>query len=316
MKTSKECALEKSAASYCCRVSPSASRSPATSGKKSGSALGGGAAAPSSLTGSDILELPLRESAEQLIVQAMEAELRLFRAQFGGLRDAHGREMIVRNGFHPARRISTAIGSIAVRLPKLRRRDGDTVTFRSLFIPRYVRRADAADASRQYKYLNALRLGNVTAALDALFNGRIRYVPTPVMEHLRLWWARHCDETLGQAYSNCLEGAADLWADVVLGTGADTAARECVLAVVGGDKAKRRRFLSLSQVERSSVVAWRSVLVGLKESGLRTPRKIVIGARADGFDEAFAAVFASASRLVQSDGAASASGEGFDVAIA
>ena len=218
MKNSKERVLEKSAPGYCYRVYSSTSRSPNTSGKKSGGThAGSGADAPSSLTGSDILELPLRESAEQLIVQAMEAELRLFRAQFRGLRDAQGREMLVRNGFQPAREIATPIGRIAVRIPKLRRRDGETVTFRSLFVPRYVRRADAADASRQCKYLNALRLYNVAAALEALFNGRIHYVPTPVMEHLRLWWARHCERMLAQGNSPGLDGEDNLWADAVPG---------------------------------------------------------------------------------------------------
>ena len=285
MKIWKECALEKPAPGNGCRVYSSPSGSPVSAGKKSGGAHAGGAVtAPTSWTPSDILELPLRESAEQLIVQAMEAELRFCRAQYGSLRDAQGREIIVRNGFHPARGISTAIGRIAVRIPKLRRRDGNAVTFRSLFVPRYVRRADASDASRQLKYLNALRLGNVTVALDALFNGRIRYVPTPVMEHLRLWWARHCDDMLGQGYSHCFEGAADLWADAMDGARADTASRKCVLVVVGGEAAKTRRFLSLSDVDCSSVAAWRSVLADLKEGGLRMPRKMVIGARAIGVE--------------------------------
>jgi hypothetical protein len=144
----------------------------------------------------DTVELPLRESAEQLIVEAMEAEVRLFRAQFGGLRDAQGRAIIVRNGFQPAREIATAVGRIAVRIPKLRHRDGNAVPFRSVFIPHYVRRCDAVDAARQCNYLNALLARNVTAALESLFNGRLRYVPTPVMQHLREWWARHCENML------------------------------------------------------------------------------------------------------------------------
>ncbi len=162
-------------------------------------ACGGVHAVQAAWPGPDTLGLLLRASAEQLIVEVTEAEMRLFRAQFTGLRDAQGREMIVRNGFQPARELSTPIGQIAVRLPKLRRRAGGRVAFRSVFIPLYTRRVEAVDALGQCKYLDALRSRNVAAALEALFNGRIRYVPTPVMEHLRGWWAPHCEDLLAQA---------------------------------------------------------------------------------------------------------------------
>ena len=298
MRQGSKFVLEKSAPGRCIHFYPGASRSQDTSHTESaGMHAGSVEAAQSSLTGPDILASPLRESAEELIAEAIEAELRIFRAEFAGLRDARGREMVVRNGLQPPREIETAVGRIAVRIPKLRSRDGGRVTFRSVFIPHYVHRADAVDASHQCKYLNSLRLCDLTGALKALFNGRLRYVPTPVMEHLRLWWPRHCADMRPQWNARCFEGEADIWADAVPAATADEGSRSCVLALVGTDKTNRRRFLSISEVDCSSAAAWREVLLGLKQSRLLVLRKIAVGARAVGFDDAFADVFAPTARL-------------------
>jgi len=211
MKKQKECVLVKSGEGHCIRAYAQTSRSfDASGGGLGGVDDGSFVAERVSFASPEIPELPLRKSAEQLIVEAMEAELRLFRAQFGGLRDEHGREMIVRNGFQPPRKIDTVIGRVDVRIPKLRRRDGNAVMFRSVFIPRYVRRTETVDSAKQCKYLNALRMCNVTEALEALFNGRIRYVPTSVMEHLREWWAQHCAEMLDQLNVECFEGGIEV----------------------------------------------------------------------------------------------------------
>jgi hypothetical protein len=161
---------------------------------------------PSSVP-ANTLESLLRESAEQLIVEAMEVEVRVFRAQFRDLRDDHDREMIVRNGFHPPRVLATVIGRVTVRIPKLRRRDGGRVAFRSLFVPHYVRRADAIEAARQRDYLKSIRSRDVAAALEALFNGRIRYLPSAVLNNLRAWWMQHCEAMLLTYDAQCLDAA-------------------------------------------------------------------------------------------------------------
>jgi putative transposase len=166
---------------------------------------------------SNATDLLLSESARQLIAEAIEAELKLFRKEFVSLRDAQGRALIVRNGFQPPREVATAIGRIVVRIPKLRRRDGLKVTFRSVFVSRYMRGSDVVDASRRFKYLTALRLRNFPLALEALFNGRIRYVPTSVAEHLRKWWPHHSEQMLQMQNSAGAKVEIALWADAVPG---------------------------------------------------------------------------------------------------
>ena len=60
----------------------------------------------------------LREGAQRLIEQAVEAELQEYLGSVGGRRDAHARRAVVRNGHLPEREVLTGIGPVRVRVPK------------------------------------------------------------------------------------------------------------------------------------------------------------------------------------------------------
>jgi transposase-like protein len=88
----------------------------------------------------DALTDLLRTGAQQLIATAVEAELASYLAQFADLRTETGHATVVRNGHHPERPFQTGIGPVSVRIPKVRSKDGQPVTFRSALLPPYVRR--------------------------------------------------------------------------------------------------------------------------------------------------------------------------------
>ncbi len=89
----------------------------------------------------------LRSGAQQLLQQAVEAELGELLAGYADRRDAPGRQAVVRNGHLPAREILTGIGPVKVRVPKVRSRSGEPVVFRSALVPPYVRKAKAVEAA-------------------------------------------------------------------------------------------------------------------------------------------------------------------------
>lgn len=89
---------------------------------------------------SDSLTELLRTGARQLLEQAVEAELTGFMEQFTSRIFNDGKAAVVRNGYQPERDIQTGIGPVTVKIPKVRAKDGDPVTFRSALVPRmYVR---------------------------------------------------------------------------------------------------------------------------------------------------------------------------------
>jgi hypothetical protein len=63
----------------------------------------------------DPLLVVLREGAQRMLMQAIEAEVEAFLALHGGEVDEAGRRRVVRNGHGPERSIQTGIGPIKVQ---------------------------------------------------------------------------------------------------------------------------------------------------------------------------------------------------------
>ena len=77
----------------------------------------------------------LRKGARDLLQAAIEAERDAFLAEFFQHRTADGRAGVVGNGYHPTRAVQTGIGPVKVKVPKVRARDGQPISFRSALVP-------------------------------------------------------------------------------------------------------------------------------------------------------------------------------------
>jgi putative transposase len=88
---------------------------------------------------SDPLTELLRQGARDLIERAVETELAEYLGQYSGHRTAAGKAGVVRNGYLPERQLQTGLGSVTVRIPKVRSKTGEPVTFRQ----RWYRRISA-----------------------------------------------------------------------------------------------------------------------------------------------------------------------------
>ncbi len=73
---------------------------------------------PAEISTDPLSEL-LRNGAQQLIAEAVEAELQSLLSQYTALRDPNGHQLIVRNGYLPERDILTGIGSVTIKVPKV-----------------------------------------------------------------------------------------------------------------------------------------------------------------------------------------------------
>ena len=71
----------------------------------------------------DVLSDLLRDGAQQMIKQAVQAELDTFLNEYKDT-DSAGRRAVVRNGYQPEREILTGLGPLPVALPKTRGRVG------------------------------------------------------------------------------------------------------------------------------------------------------------------------------------------------
>jgi putative transposase len=107
----------------------------------------------------DALTDLLRTGAQHLIATAVEVELEIYLRQFASARTQAGHAAVVRNGHHPSRPFQTDIGPVSVRIPKVRSKTGQPVTFRSALVPPYVRRTKTLEAALPWLYLKGVSSG-------------------------------------------------------------------------------------------------------------------------------------------------------------
>ena len=89
----------------------------------------------------------LRTGAEKLIYQAVEVELQELLTLHSERRTETGTSGVVRNGFLPARELQTSLGPVTVRIPKVRSKTGEPVSFQSVLVPPYVRKTRTLEAA-------------------------------------------------------------------------------------------------------------------------------------------------------------------------
>ena len=229
---------------------------------------------------SDSLTELLRTGAKQLLEQAVEAELAGFMEQFSGKKLSDGKTAVVRNGYQPERNIQTGIGPVTVKIPKVRAKDGDPVTFRSALVPPYVRKTASLEAALPWLYLKGVSTGEMATALEVLVGPEASGLSASTVSRLKQTWSEDyktwCNKSLNK------ERWVYIWADGIYSGLRAENARLCALVIIGVNERGDKRFLAIEDGVRESTQSWREVLLKLKARGMNAP-KLGIGDGAMGF---------------------------------
>jgi len=230
--------------------------------------------------GKDLLSAMLREGAQQLIVEALQAEFEEFLSQFAGQRDEHERAAVVRNGFQPRRELLTGLGAVSVQVPKARSRTPESVVFRSTLVPPYVRRAKSLDAALPWLYLHGVSTGDMREALASLVGPEAKGVSAPVVARLKRRWNQEYQLWRRQKLGK--DRWVYLWADGIYSGLRAEDERLCALVVIGVNERGQKHFLAIEDGMRESKTSWADLLRDLKR-GLEVPPKLAVGDGALGF---------------------------------
>lgn len=244
------------------------------------------------VSGRDALADPLTEllrtGAEQLIYQAVEAELRELLAEHAERRTEDGKAGVVRNGHLPARKLQTGLGPVTVETPKVRARTGEPVTFRSALVPPYVRKTKSLESALPWLYLKGISSGEMGEALKVLVGPEADGLSASTVSRLKQVWAeeyrRWCEERLDQ------DRWVYVWADGVYSGLRTEQTKLCALVVIGVNERGQKHFLAIEDGVRESTQSWREVLLKLKTRGMNVP-KLAIGDGAMGFWAALEEVY-------------------------
>ena len=232
----------------------------------------------------------LGEGAQRLIQQAVGVELEALLAEHGGRRTEAG---IVRNGFLPERELQTGVGLVTVRIPKVRAKTGEPVTFRSALVPPYVRKTRSLEAALPWLYLKGVSSGEMGEALRVLVGPEAQGLSPSTVSRLKQIWAeeyrRECDTRLDT------DRWVYVWADGIYSGLRAEQARLCALVVIGVNEYGKKRFLVIEDGVRESTQSWREVLLKLKSRGMNVP-ELGIGDGAMGFWAALEEIYPEARR--------------------
>lgn len=157
---------------------------------------------PGPVGSEDALTELLRSGARQLIHQAVQAELQQLLAEHAERRTEAGQAAVVRNGYLPERELQTGIGPVKVKIPKVRSKTGDPVSFRSTLVPPYVRKSKSLEAALPWLYLKGISSGEMDQALSVLLGPRVSGLSAGTVSRLKQAWAQEyrqwCERRLDQ----------------------------------------------------------------------------------------------------------------------
>jgi putative transposase len=233
----------------------------------------------------DVLTGLLREGAQRLLAQAVEAEVAAYIEAHGGLRDAQGRRLVVRNGHKDERELQTGVGPVKVRQPRVddRRIDenGRRMRFASSILPPYLRRTKSIEELIPWLYLKGISTGDFSEALTALLGPEAPGLSASTVVRLKEVWQRDYEAWSKRSLTG--KRYVYFWVDGIHFNVRLEEGRQCILVVMGVTPEGRKELVAVQDGLRESEQSWRELLLDLNARGLAEPPKLAVGDGALGF---------------------------------
>jgi putative transposase len=236
----------------------------------------------------DLLQELIRAGARRLLAEALEAEVADLLEKYANVKTTEGHFAIVRNGYQPERELQTGIGPITVRVPKVRAKMGEPITFRSALVPPYVRKTRSLEAALPWLYLKGISTGEMSEALAVLVGPEATGLSASTISRLKVDWGIEYKAWRERDFSG--EHYVYIWVDGVYSGLRGDDNKLCALVVIGVTECGEKHFLAIEDGQRESTQSWREVLLSLKSRGLVAP-ELAVGDGAMGFWSALEEVY-------------------------
>ncbi len=238
------------------------------------------APAPSS---QDAITEILRTGAQKMLADMIQQEVEDWLAQRAHLRDERGRQQVVRNGYLPERPITTGVGPVEVRQPRVRdRRPADQAEpFSSKILPPYLRKTKSIEELIPWLYLKGVSTGDFSEALQALVGKDCPGLSATTITRLKGVW----EQEFQQWSQRSLEGKqyVYVWVDGIHFNIRLEEERQCILVMIGATADGRKELIAVADGFRESEQSWLGLLLDVKSRGLVIDPKLAIGDGALGF---------------------------------
>jgi transposase-like protein len=248
--------------------------------------------AVASPSGSSLIDELVREGARRMLAEALQAEVDAYCARFADERDENGRRLVVRNGHHEPREVTTSAGAVAVHAPRVNDKrivpeTGERHRFSSAILPPWARKTPQIEALLPLLYLHGLSSGDFVPALGQFLGSTKGLSAATITKLTQTWQAEQ------QAFAARDLSGVDyvyVWADGIHVNVRLDEAKLCLLVLIGVRADGRKELIALTDGYREATESWADLLRDAKRRGMGAP-VLAIGDGALGFWGALREVF-------------------------
>lgn len=215
------------------------------------------------------LEAVVRSAAQRMIQGALEAEVTEFLRRLPNQKSETAEGFRgYRNGYHQERKVTTAVGALTVRQPRVSDVPEEAGEYRSNLVRPYKRRSEGLDSLFPKLFIEGLSTRDFEPSLRALIGEEAPLSPSSISrlnkqfkDEFAQWKARRLDEV----------EIVYVWADGVYLKAGIADEKLCVLVMIGADRTGRKHLLAMEEGYRESRESWLALLRDLKARGMNEP---------------------------------------------
>lgn len=211
------------------------------------------------------LEVCIRRAAQRMIQAALEAEVEEFlrRAKYDKTSGEEFRGY--RNGHHLERTVSTTVGGLKVKVPRV---SDNREPFQSQLVKPYKRRSEGLDCLFPKLFVEGLATRDFEPALRFLVGAEAALSPSTI-SRLNAQFKDEYEDWQKRDLSNLK--IVYVWADGIYLKAGIADEKRCLLVIIGVDMSGQKHLLTLAEGFRESAESWSEALSELKKRGLNEP---------------------------------------------
>ena len=211
------------------------------------------------------MEAYIRNAAQRMIQAALEAEVWEFLERPRYVKTVKDEFRGYRNGHHVERTVSTTVGGLKVRVPRV---SDNQEPYQSKLVKPYKRRSEGLDCLFPKLFIEGLATRDFEPALRFLVGEEAALSPSTVSRLNRQFkdefetWQKRDLSNLKIVY---------VWADGIYLKAGIADEKRCLLVIIGVDITGKKHLLTMKEGFRESAESWYEALMDLKSRGLNEP---------------------------------------------
>lgn len=242
--------------------------------------------------GGSLLDEIVRDGARQMLAAALQAEVGAYIEAHAHEVDEDGHRLVVRNGYHQPREVTTSSGAVPVTAPRVNDKRVDEATgerarFASAILPAWARKSPQVTEVLPLLYLHGLSSNDFAPVLEQ-FLGSSAGLSAATITRLTKDWQHEARSFNERSLTDA--DYVYVWVDGIHLKVRLEQDRVCLLVMIGVRADGHKELIALQDGHRESTESWADLLRDCKRRGMRDP-VLAVGDGALGFWAAVRQVF-------------------------